>query len=255
MCRLFGLSAAPHRVHARFWLLEAPDSLEEQSRKNPDGTGLGYFAPDGTPVLDKQPLAAFEDAAFVREARHISATTFISHVRWATTGEVAAVNTHPFAMGGRIMAHNGAIGDLPALERELGDEMGLVQGKTDSERVFALITRETERNDGDVWSGHHLGCELDRRQRPGLRAERAGGHAHRPVGAALSRDASPGRARAGCRRPARHPPAAPRSDTLRVHSADLITRPCVVVASEHLDESSDWRATRARASCCTSPPT
>ena len=30
MCRLFGLTASPERVHASFWLLEAPDSLLEQ---------------------------------------------------------------------------------------------------------------------------------------------------------------------------------------------------------------------------------
>ena len=47
MCRLFGLSAAPHRVHASFWLLEAPDSMGAQSRRNPDGTGLGVFGADG----------------------------------------------------------------------------------------------------------------------------------------------------------------------------------------------------------------
>ena len=72
MCRLFGLSAAPHRVHTRFWLLEAPDSLTVQSKRNADGTGLGYYEPDGTPVLDKEPVAAFEDAAFSREVQHIS---------------------------------------------------------------------------------------------------------------------------------------------------------------------------------------
>jgi len=43
----------------------------------------------------KQPLAAYEDAAFAREAREISSTTFIAHVRYATTGDVLAQNTHP----------------------------------------------------------------------------------------------------------------------------------------------------------------
>ena len=36
MCRLFGL-AAVEPVRAAFWLLEAPDSLAEQSRRNPSG--------------------------------------------------------------------------------------------------------------------------------------------------------------------------------------------------------------------------
>ena len=66
------MSAAPQRVRATFWLLEAPDSLLAQSHREPDGTGLGYFAPDGTPHVDKQPLAAFADRAFAREAREVA---------------------------------------------------------------------------------------------------------------------------------------------------------------------------------------
>src|SRR4029079_10335408 len=153
MCRLFGLTADPHRVHARFWLLEAPDSLSQQSRKNADGTGLGIFNPEDVPVLDKQPIAAFEDLAFAGEARHLTSTTFTGHVRKASTGAPAPQNTHPFAMEGRIMAHNGAIGDLPKLEQQLGDHRGLVQGDTDSERMFALISSCAERLDGAVSAG------------------------------------------------------------------------------------------------------
>ena len=36
MCRLFGLTAGTVRVRATFWLLDAPDSLEAQSRRNVD---------------------------------------------------------------------------------------------------------------------------------------------------------------------------------------------------------------------------
>jgi hypothetical protein len=91
---MFGLSSSPRRVHASVWLLEAPDSLIAQSRRNRDGTGLGYFSPSGDPVLDKQPLAAFEDMAFGREARHVSATTFVSDIRYATAGRPTLENTH-----------------------------------------------------------------------------------------------------------------------------------------------------------------
>jgi predicted glutamine amidotransferase len=41
MCRLFGLHADWRVVTATFWLLDAPDNLSEQSKRNPDGTGLG----------------------------------------------------------------------------------------------------------------------------------------------------------------------------------------------------------------------
>lgn len=153
MCRLFGLSAAPHRVRASFWLLDAPDSLAQQSHREPDGTGLGTFAEDGTPLVEKQPLAAYEDAEFAQEAKHRYSATFVAHIRFATTGELLPQNTHPFAQAGRVFAHNGVVEDLPKLEAELGTDLSLVRGDTDSERVFALVTREIGRNGGDVTAG------------------------------------------------------------------------------------------------------
>ncbi|MDQ1741328.1 MAG: hypothetical protein QOE53_2980 [Pseudonocardiales bacterium] len=46
MCRLFGMSGGARRVRATFWLLEAPDSLARQSRREPDGTGVARVARD-----------------------------------------------------------------------------------------------------------------------------------------------------------------------------------------------------------------
>ena len=153
MCRLFGMSGGDRRVRATFWLLEAPDSLARQSRREPDGTGVGWFDEDGRPQVAKQPLAAYEDPAFAREARELESTVFLAHIRYATTGEVDVRNTHPFEQRGRLFAHNGVILELERLERELGDDRALVRGDTDSERLFALITRETERHGGDVGAG------------------------------------------------------------------------------------------------------
>jgi len=241
VCRLFGLSAAPHRIQARFWLLEAPDSLVAQSHRNPDGTGLGYFRSDGAPVVEKEPVAAYADRAFAREARHVASTTFITHVRHASTGGLTERNTHPFAMEGRIMAHNGAIGDLPALEAELGEGIRLVQGDTDSERMFALIATRIDEHDGNVgagiaaaarWIAEHLTvyalnlivitpAELWALRYPQthelyvLEREAGGTHGARPLHAT--------------------------SATLRVHAEPLARHPSVVVASEPLDEHPGWR--------------
>src|SRR5437763_1467021 len=84
MCRLFGMSGGRERVWATFWLLEAPDSLAKQSRRDPDGTGLGYFDDEDQPVVLKQPLAAYEDEQFTTEAREVRARTFVAHVRYAS---------------------------------------------------------------------------------------------------------------------------------------------------------------------------
>jgi predicted glutamine amidotransferase len=150
MCRLFGLSAAPHRVRATFWLLEAPDSLAQQSRQEPDGTGLGVFGVDGTPVVDKQPLAAYQDPRFAREAKERESATFLAHIRYASTGGLDPRNTHPFEQHGRLFAHNGVLADLPKLEAHLGDYRDLVAGDTDSERFFALISKQIDAHSGDV---------------------------------------------------------------------------------------------------------
>jgi predicted glutamine amidotransferase len=73
MCRLFGLTAGTARVRATFWLLDAPDSLEVQSQRNADGSGIGFFGASGEPVVDKQPEPAFSDQEFSRAARQADA--------------------------------------------------------------------------------------------------------------------------------------------------------------------------------------
>ena len=244
MCRLFGMSGGDQRVLATFWLLEAPDSLAQQSRREPDGTGVGWFDADGRPHVAKQPLAAYEDQAFAREARELESTTFIAHVRYATTGGIEARNTHPFEQHGRLFAHNGVIHDLDRLDRELGDDRALVQGDTDSERLFALVTRETERHGGDVGAGIVAAARWVTAELPlyainlvlatadGLWAlrypdvhelwilERAAGGSHG----------------------SRHLDAASAAGRVRVRSAPLAWQPSVIVASEPMDEDPGWRA-------------
>ncbi|MCX6500741.1 MAG: class II glutamine amidotransferase [Arthrobacter sp.] len=155
MCRLFGLHAGPQPVRATFWLLDAPDSLSNQSRREPDGTGIGTYDADGRAHVAKQPLAAWEDHAFAREARNLKSTTFLAHVRYASTGAHTMVNTHPFEQDGRLFAHNGAFGGLGQLDQHLTGlgVADLVHGETDSERLFALITAESRRAGGDVTEG------------------------------------------------------------------------------------------------------
>ncbi|MDT0406906.1 class II glutamine amidotransferase, partial [Streptomyces edwardsiae] len=149
---LFGLHAGRRLVPATFWLLDAPDNLAEQSRRNPDGTGLGVCGADGVAVLHKEPVAAWQDSEFATEAHDVTATTFIAHVRYASTGALDVANTHPFLQDDRIFAHNGVVEGLGALDeriRELG-VADLVGGQTDSERVFALITAAVWAHGGDV---------------------------------------------------------------------------------------------------------
>jgi predicted glutamine amidotransferase len=241
MCRLFGMSGGREPVKATFWLLEAPDSLVQQSRREPDGTGLGLYT-DGHPKVDKQPQPAFADTRFDREAQEVTSTTFVAHVRYASNGGLTRQNTHPFEQAGRIYAHNGVIGGVDALERELGPDMSEVHGDTDSERFFALITREIERT-GDVgegitaaanWVANNLpvlsincilitGEELWALRYPDTHELHM-----------LQRDAG---GHTGDRGLAHH------SDKGRIHVASqaMSERPAVVVATEKMDDDPGWR--------------
>lgn len=155
MCRLFGLHAGTTPVAATFWLLNAPDSLALQSHRNPDGAGIGVFDAAGTPWVDKQPIAAWDDTAFATAARNFTGTTFVAHVRHASTGAHTHANTHPFEQQDRLFAHNGVVEGLDMLDARLAELTAskLVLGETDSERVFALATAEIAARGGDVSAG------------------------------------------------------------------------------------------------------
>ena len=239
------MNGGGERVRGTFWLLQAPDSLSAQSRREPDGAGIGWFDDADRPRVAKQPLAAYEDRVFATEAKAIAARTFVAHVRFASTGDLTFANTHPFERDDRLFAHNGVIGDLPALEAELGEDgMRGVAGETDSERWFALITREIAAAGGDVGAGiasatRWIAAELpllsanfvliEAEQLWALRYPDAHGlHV-------LERDAGgPGAATA----PLRHSSS---SGQIRVASDELADRPAVVVATEPMDDDPGWR--------------
>jgi predicted glutamine amidotransferase len=133
MCRLFGM-LSPEPVAASFWLLGATDSVVDQSYRNPDGTGLAHYV-GPRPVVEKHPIAAYEDRQFAAEAHSAHSHLFVAHVRHATRGEARTENTQPFSRGSLVFAHNGTIDGL----EELPETLGLFLGETDSERYFALL--------------------------------------------------------------------------------------------------------------------
>jgi predicted glutamine amidotransferase len=231
------------RVRATFWLLEAPDSLAVQSRRHPDGYGIATFEEDGSPEIHKRPAAAYEDELFARMAREEESSTFLAHIRYASTGGLAVQNTHPFEQDGRVFAHNGYVGGLDALESRLGDAYGeLVHGETDSERLFALITTEIRARgteEGMAAAVRWMARELPLysinfvlatpsdlwvlrypETNPLLMLERA-------IGGPTGR---------------RHLDAASSSGTVRVRSGGLADQAAVVFASEAMDEDPGWRS-------------
>ncbi|MEW2303910.1 class II glutamine amidotransferase [Streptomyces sp. NPDC006655] len=243
MCRLFGLSSAPLRAHATFWLLDAPDSLSRQSHRDPDGTGLGWFGPDGAPHVDKAPIAAYRDRAFAQEARQRESATFVAHIRFASTGSLDLRNTHPFEQDGRLFAHNGVIEGLDALDAHLGDDRSLVRGDTDSERYFALITRETRRHGGDVTEGIRQATRWIAANLPvyALNLVLTTPQELWALRYPDTHDLYVLERRPGGQHGSRHLDQSGSHGRMRVHSAHLTDHPAVVVASERLDENADWR--------------
>jgi predicted glutamine amidotransferase len=237
MCRLFGMSAGSTPARATFWLLQAPDSLATQSRREPDGTGLGWFDGHGVPHVSKQPIAAYADAEFAREAREVSSRNALAHIRFASTGALTLQNTHPFLQDHRLFAHNGVIEGLPELEAHLGEDMRLVEGETDSERLFALITREISAREGDIAAGIEAACSWVAARLPLY---------------AINFVLATADGLWALRYPYTHPlyvleraPGEPleHSSSLgtRVRSEDGLERALVVIASERMDADPAWR--------------
>jgi predicted glutamine amidotransferase len=240
MCRLFGLHAGTRDVAARFWLIDAPDSLDAQSHRDPDGAGVGTFGRTGEPAVSKQPIAAWEDAQFTAAARDLRGTTFVAHVRYASTGAHTMANTHPFVQDERLFAHNGVVQGLGELDRRLAElgAAGLVGGETDSERIFALITAETRRLGGDVTAG--------------LTGAIGWISARLPV-YALNLVLITATDLWALRYPATHelyvldrpaggqPLDAASSHRIHAQSPDLARQPSVVIASERMDDDPGWR--------------
>jgi predicted glutamine amidotransferase len=238
------MTAGAVPVQATFWLLDAPDSLVVQSHQNADGTGLGFFDPDGTPHVDKQPIAAFQDRRFAAEAREIWSRTFVSHVRHATTGGLTLANTHPFCQHDRLFAHNGVIDDLPKLERHLGDARALVAGDSDSERYFALITTEIDRHGGDVGAGIRAAARWIVQNVSVVSinfvlvtATELWALRYPEIDTLFMLQRSAGGDRPGAPRPLEQTS----SHGTRVCSEHARTRPVVIIASERMDDDTGWR--------------
>ena len=237
------MTGGRRRVRATFWLLEAPDSLALQSRRNPDGYGIATFEEDGSPEIHKRPAAAYEDELFARMAREEESSTFLAHIRYASTGGLAVQNTHPFEQDGRVFAHNGYVGGLDALESRLGDAYReLVGGDTDSERFFALITSEIRARgteEGIVAAVRWVARELP------LYSINLIFATPRDLWALRYPETNPLRMmeRAiGGPTGSRHLDAASSAGTVRVRSRGLAEQAAVIFASEPMDEDPGWRS-------------
>ena len=131
MSRLYGITGnEPARVDCS--LVDAQNALLRQSEQdargipNPDGWGVGSYD-IGVPTTWKRERAAHRDTEYRETVEKIESRTVIAHVTAATVGSATLGNTHPFACGPWLFAHNGTLTGFDqlrtALETEIPDTL------------------------------------------------------------------------------------------------------------------------------------
>ena len=124
-------------------LLSAENALVWQSERHPDGWGVAYYV-DVVPHLIKTAETALQDTLFRRVSGIVSSHTVVAHLRKATKGSNALMNSHPFQYGSWIFAHNGDVPRFGELRGELVARINpvlrrYILGDTDSEVFFYLM--------------------------------------------------------------------------------------------------------------------
>jgi glutamine amidotransferase len=145
MCRLLAI-ASSEPTDFKIVLRDAPRSLAALSREHRDGWGIAVFDDDNGWRVDKGVACAGEDERFHRLAVGSRGELLISHIRRKTVGETSLANTHPFARGRWVFAHNGTVEDVAWLRAHASPgRLAEIGGETDSELLFAwLLTRLDE---------------------------------------------------------------------------------------------------------------
>jgi glutamine amidotransferase len=119
----------------------------EFSHKNPHGWGMAIYDDMHTPVLIKEPVAAYRSGILESVIRRsVVANLGIAHIRYASKGAKRYNNTHPFQFVINqeewVLAHNGTLN----LENYRVNEY-YPSGDTDSEKLFCLIADQIAETD------------------------------------------------------------------------------------------------------------
>ncbi|HXV96022.1 MAG TPA: class II glutamine amidotransferase [Gaiellaceae bacterium] len=149
MCRWLAYSGSP--VPLEELLLKPKHSLIDQSlhsrlgaeTTNGDGFGIGWYGVGDTPGVFHSIEPAWNDRNLKDLARHLVSPLVFAHIRASTGGAIQQTNCHPFRYGKWLWMHNGFIGELPSVRRDLAlavdpSLFALIEGSTDTEVFFYL---------------------------------------------------------------------------------------------------------------------
>ena len=137
MCELFALSSN-RAVRISFsWR-----GFRKRGRIHRDGWGVAWYLDGGLVGLVKEPRPSVESPIARLMVQGVKSRIIISHVRWASRGNLSYVNTHPFVQRlwdrDWVFAHNGT---LLRLDEDPDYELEWCYpiGETDSEHAFCYI--------------------------------------------------------------------------------------------------------------------
>ncbi len=142
MCRFLTVRGPAPAVRL---FLQGPalEEFQRRSQRHTAGWGVAWYR-NGHLYRERAPVWIRGDVSFLPRLRTLEAERVILHVRRATRGGVSVENTHPFVEGHRVFAHNGTLGrEATEAIRELLAPQ--VEGETDSELFFRLLSWEIER--------------------------------------------------------------------------------------------------------------
>jgi len=145
MCRLYA-QRSPSAATAAEPLCSSHNALRFQSHAHPHGWGVGWWS-GAAPRVVRGLLPAHADQAFCDASHAARSRVILAHVRDASVGPVAEANTHPFALGPWLFAHNGTVARFrrsrrvrEALEAAIAPRLRRrLRGDTDSERCFLVF--------------------------------------------------------------------------------------------------------------------
>lgn len=145
MCRLLGVIAnKPVDIDYSY------SHFQKLSQGNPDGWGIGWYK-KGIPFFEKKPVRADTDSY----NKKIKSKIFLSHLRFATEGDLHRNNCHPFMEVPWLFAHNGGINRRKLLEMvdSAWKDESKIKGETDSEVFFYWLLQNISNNKDNVISG------------------------------------------------------------------------------------------------------
>lgn len=153
MCRLAAYLGQP--LLLKDLILEPEHSLYVQSwqpkelkyaKLNADGFGFGWYHSDGRVAVYRNPMPIWADANLGCLTETLSSTLWLAMVRSATPGYgVDLINTQPFYHKHYLCLHNGYIKNFnqslrqTLLKKLSAETEATIQGRTDSEYLFALL--------------------------------------------------------------------------------------------------------------------